>query len=199
MPRGSEIKLLIWFTIDFSKIVSEQASVCKSILDFGISLEQILTLSILKGSLIELIQNQTHIFHLDNSKWQFSIKYLLSFYLVLFSLIFKPLFPDYFSYKTQCLIKSCLLVYYGVNQLYSTWKQVGDKFFHPKSNTLKGLWTIFILINRPKINVNLVLFLKKIVRSGSKLEYSQITGIWLNLSQKREGGYIVQYNYYYTV
>lgn len=192
MPRGSEIKLLIWFTIDFSKIISEQASVCKSILDFGISLEQILTLSILKGSLIELIQNQTHIFHLDNSKWQFSIKYLLSFYLVLFSLIFKPLFPDYFSYKTQCLIKSYLLVYYGVNQLYSTWKQVEDKFFHPKSNTLKGLWTIFILINRPKINVIFV-------RSGSKLEYNQTTGIWLNLSQKREGGYIVQYNYYYTV
>lgn len=171
MPRGSEIKLLIWFTINFSKIISEQASVCKSILDLGISLEQIPTLSILKGSLIELIQNQTHIFHLDNSKWQFSIKYLLSFYLVLFSLI---------------LIKSYLLVYYGVNQLYSTWKQVGDKFFHPKSNTLKGLWTIFILINRPKINVIFV-------RSGSKLEYS------LNLSQKREGGYIVQYNYYYTV
>lgn len=68
MPRGSEIKLLIWFTIDFSKIISEQASVCKSILDLGISLEQIPTLGILKGSLIELIQNQTHIFHLDNSK-----------------------------------------------------------------------------------------------------------------------------------
>lgn len=68
MPRGSEIKLLILFTIYFSKIISEQASVCKSILDLGISLEQIPTLSILKGSLIELIQNQTHIFHLDNSK-----------------------------------------------------------------------------------------------------------------------------------
>lgn len=48
MPRGSEIK--------------------QTILDLGISLEQIPTLSILKGSLIELIQNQTHIFHLDNSK-----------------------------------------------------------------------------------------------------------------------------------
>lgn len=54
--RGSEIK----------PFISEQPFVNQFWI--GISLDQIQTLSILKGSLMELVQNQTYIFHLDYSK-----------------------------------------------------------------------------------------------------------------------------------
>lgn len=58
--RGSEIK----------PFISEQPCKSKFVNQFwiGIYLDQIQTLSILKGSLMELVQNQTYIFHLDYSK-----------------------------------------------------------------------------------------------------------------------------------